>query len=256
MPAAAKPEFIRRQYEFAAHIRDPDSKPRPEDVEERRMAIYRELFYNNVQGFLSNGFPVLRRLLDDEAWHALTRDFLVRHRCHSPLFLEIPHEFLNYLEKERGEQQGDFPFMQELAHYEWVELALSVADADEKGHMDENDDVLDSPLRVSSLAWPLSYQYPVHQISPDYLPGTPGEQPTYLLAYRDQKDEVSFIELNPVSARLFALLQENPSCTGRQVLDQIVSELQHPNPKAVIDGGRRILEQWRQRAIVLRGVVT
>ena len=31
--SAGQPEFIRRQYEFAAHIRDPDNRPAPQDVE-------------------------------------------------------------------------------------------------------------------------------------------------------------------------------------------------------------------------------
>ncbi|NNG12205.1 MAG: DUF2063 domain-containing protein, partial [Halobacteria archaeon] len=58
-----RPDFIRRQYEFAAHIRDPKHQPAPADVEDRRMGIYRELFYNNVEGFIAGTFPVLRRIL-------------------------------------------------------------------------------------------------------------------------------------------------------------------------------------------------
>ena len=134
MPDAAKPPFMQRQYEFAAHIRDPDNQPAPDDIEDRRMGIYRELFYNNVEGFLSSSFPVLRKLMDDASWHAMARDFYARHRCHSPLFLEIPREFLNYLQHERIDQADDLPFLWELAHYEWVELALSVADSDDGEH--------------------------------------------------------------------------------------------------------------------------
>ena len=108
---AGQPEFIRRQYEFAAHIRDPDHRPAPADVEDRRMAIYRELFYNNVESFLSGTFPVLRRIHDDTAWHAMARDFFSSHRSHSPLFLEIPREFLNWLREEREPRADDYPFL-------------------------------------------------------------------------------------------------------------------------------------------------
>ena len=99
MSTSAKAGFIEHQYRFAAHIRDPANNPAPEDVEDRRMAVYRDLFYNNVEGFLSGTFPVLRKLMDDTDWHAMARDFFATHRCHSPLFLEIPREFLNYLKK-------------------------------------------------------------------------------------------------------------------------------------------------------------
>jgi len=78
-PMAEQPDFVRRQYEFAAHIRDPEAYPCPSDVEDRRMAIYRELFYNNIEGFLADNFPVLRQVLEDRHWHAIARDFLARH---------------------------------------------------------------------------------------------------------------------------------------------------------------------------------
>lgn len=243
---------MQRQYEFAAHIRDPDHNNAPAQVEDRRMKIYRELFYNNVEGFLSNAFPVLRGLMDDTHWHALARDFFARHRSHSPLFLEIPREFLNYLEQERREHPDDFPFLLELAHYEWVELALSVAENEEQpaATMDPQGDLLTGVPVLSALAWPLSYRYPVHRISPDFVPATAPEQMTYLLVYRDPHDEVGFIELNQVSARLFALLQEDATRSGLDALTIIADELRHPDPDAVIKGGKQILQEWRQRDII------
>ncbi len=243
--------FIQQQYAFAAHIRQPDRNPAPEGIEDRRMAIYRELFYNNVEGFLANGFPVLRELMDDDSWHAMARDFFASHHCHSPLFMEISREFLSYLEQERGERENDFPFLRELAHYEWVELALSIAEAEENTCNHPDGDLIEGVPVLSSLAWPLSYQYPVHQISHEYQPGDPADQPVYLLVYRDAGDEVGFIELNAISARLFSLLQDNTTLTGRQALEQIATELNHPQPQVVIDGGKQILEAWQQRDIVL-----
>jgi hypothetical protein len=259
VPDAAKTGFMQRQYEFAAHIRDPEHKQAPVDIEDRRMGIYRQLFYNNVEGFLSSSFPVLRKLMEDASWHAMARDFYASHQCHSPLFLEIPREFLNYLQHERIDQADDLPFLRELAHYEWVELALSVAESDDgenrlrdAASSGSEGDLIDAIPVISALAWPLSYHYPVHRISPQFIPETPGEQTTYLLVYRDTDDEVGFIELNPVSARLLALLRENTKLSGRQALEQIAAEIQHPNPDVVIDGGRAVLQEWRQRGIVLR----
>lgn len=110
------PEFTRRQYEFAAHIRDPEHNPAPGEIEDRRMAIYRELFYNNVEGFLSGTFPVLRKLHDDRHWHSLVRDYFSGHLAQTPLFLEIPREFLAWLKNERAAQLSDLPFLYELAH--------------------------------------------------------------------------------------------------------------------------------------------
>ena len=242
-------DFRVRQYEFAAHIRNPARNPAPADVEDRRMAVYRELFYNNIEGFLSSGFPVLRKLLDDAHWHDMVRDFMDRHRCRSPLFAEIAREFLTYLEEERDEHAQDPPFLRELAHYEWVELALSVAEAElpEAGH---DGDLLEQRPLLSPLAWALSYRFPVHRIGPDFQPGQPGKEPVYLLVYRNRQDEMGFIELNAISARLFTLLQEANLASGRAALEQIAQELKHPHPEVVIKGGKDILESWRDRDIV------
>ena len=43
------PDFRQVQREFAAHLRDPANNPAPGNIEERRLAIYRELFFNNVK---------------------------------------------------------------------------------------------------------------------------------------------------------------------------------------------------------------
>jgi len=247
----ARPVFTQRQYEFAAHIRDPAVNPAPTDVEDRRMKIYRELFYNNVESFIANGFPVLRALTGDTEWHAMVRDFFSRHSCHSPLFLDISREFLGYLEEERGERADDPPFLRELAHYEWVELALATAETDPAAiAADPQGDLLQGRPVLSPLAWMCSYRFPVHRIGPQFQPHDAGEQPSHLLVYRNSEDDVIFIELNPVSARLFSLLENDPQCTGLQALEQICGELAHPAPETVIAGGLQILEQWRQRGIV------
>ena len=99
---ASLPDFTRRQYAFAANIRDPENNPAPDDIEDRRMQIYRELFYNNVESFISGTFPVLRRIYSDADWHALVREYFSRHRSRTPLFHEIPREFLNWGQQKLG----------------------------------------------------------------------------------------------------------------------------------------------------------
>ncbi len=251
-PDREPPAFARRQYEFAAHIRDPQANPAPADVEERRMAIYRELFYNNVEGFLANGFPVLRKLYDDRRWHAMARDFLSRHHCKTPLFAEIAQEFLHYLQQERGKVEGDPPFLLELAHYEWVELALDISDADRVvPAANPHGDLLAETPVFSALAWNLSYHYPVHRIGPEFQPQAPDPEPNHLVVYRDRDERVHFLEINAVTQRLIQLLKENPDWRGLDAVTQIARELQHPSPEALHQAGRELLEQLRQRHIIL-----
>ncbi|UCC57375.1 MAG: putative DNA-binding domain-containing protein [Gammaproteobacteria bacterium] len=247
-----QPDFIRRQYEFAAHIRDPDNQPAPEDIEDRRMGIYRELFFNNVESFIAGTFPVLRKILDDKTWHALIRDYFSRHKSRTPLFLEMPREFLTWLESERDKQDGDLPFLRELAHYEWVELALSIAEESLDGPaIDGNGDLMKGIPVLSPLAWHLAYNYPVHRIGPDFLPDSPGDSPTFLVVYRDRDNEVGFLEINPVTKRLLELVDEDSGETGEALLSRIARELNHPDPGVVIKGGEEILRNMKQKDIIL-----
>lgn len=245
-------DFQKHQYAFAAHIRNPEVNARPQDVEERRMAIYRDLFFNNISSFLGGTFPVLKEITPKTRWDELIREFLIKHQAHTPLFLEMPEEFLSFLQNEYESQTKDYPFMVELAHYEWVELALSVEEAEiDLDGVNVNGDLMENPPVLSPVAWSLAYTFPVHQIGPDYLPETPGEQPTFLVVYRNQKDKVGFLAINAVTARLLELLSENRDMRGRDLLKNIAQELNHPRPDVVIEGGVQTLKQlWRHDIIL------
>lgn len=246
------PEFMRRQYEFAAHIRNPEKNPKPTDVETRRMAVYSELFYNNVEGFLDSTFPVLRSIMSDAQWHAMARDFFEHHHCKTPYFLEIPEEFLDYLQNERKEHPEDPPFLLELAHYEWVELGLSVDEHEIPTEgIDPDGNMIEGIPVLSPLAWNLQYQYDVHHIDENHQPSTPPEQATCLAVYRNREDEVGFLEINAVTARLLELMQEQPDKTGKEYLTIIAAELNHPDPQVVINGGKEIMQQLREADVIL-----
>lgn len=250
--AADLPKFKQVQYEFTRHVRNPDKYPRPQDIEARRMQIYNELLFNNVEGFMSSGFPVLRSITPDDKWSRMMRDYFETHRSGTPLFPEMTREFLRYLEHERTAESDDYPFMLELAHYEWVELALSISDQEiATTNIDPDGDLLDGIPVLSPLAWAMSYQYPVHRIGPEFIPTEPGPQPSYLLVYRNQSDEVHFLELNPVTAHLLQLILEDNNLTSRQMLTAIAKQLQHPNPDVVIQGGLQILQDLKTRHVIL-----
>ena len=241
------------QYRFTRHIRDPDNAPVPEDIEDRRMAIYRGLLYRNVESFLANSFPVMRKALKDAEWHLLMRGYFKNHRARTPLFPRMPQEFLQYLQDEKEIAAGIYPFLLELAHYEWVELALSLDTREiRQDGINPDGELLSGVPVLNELSWSLAYEYPVHRIGPDFLPRGKPAQPTCLLVYRDRQDKVRFIELNPLAARLADCLKENErGKTGREILTEIAAEIAHPDPEAVIGGGGSLLEDMREKQVVL-----
>lgn len=250
---AERASFQQLQYAFAQRIRDPENAPTPAGIEPRRMKVYEDLFFNNLSSLLAGTFPVLHRILGRTRWQALIRDFMLRHQAHTPLFPELPQELLRFLETARALDPDDPPFIHELAHYEWVELALQTAtvEVDLLG-IDPAGDLLEGSPAVNPLAWPLAYSFPVHRLSPDYAPGTPPEAPTYLVVYRDLDDDVKFMEINGVTARLLELARsETGKRSGRELLLAIAAELGHPDPDAVVRGGAEILEMLRTHQVIL-----
>lgn len=246
------PEFQQKQYAFAAHIRNPEQSPAPTDVEDRRMAIYRELFFNNLHNLIGSTFPVIKKLHSAEKFRSLIRAFMVGHQARTPYFLEIPREFVTFLETEYELQDDDFPFLVELAHYEWAELALSVSEeVNDRESVDPDGDLLEGVPVQSKLARTFAYRFPVHRISPDYQPTEPGEVPTYLAICRKANDDMDFMELNPVTARLLELIDANEWQTGRELLSKLAEEINYPDPDALVAHGATAMQEMRDAEVLL-----
>jgi len=242
--------FRQIQRDFASNIRDPLRFPPPAGIPAQRMAVYRDLFFNNIENFIASGFPVLKSLMSEEAWRALIRDFYAHHRCGTPLFIGIAEEFLEYLSEARREP-ADPPFLLELAHYEWVELVLAV-DENEPPPLKvcEMSALANVAVGMSPVAMKLGYQFPVHRIGPAFRPNEPPESPTYLVVYRDRQDVVRFMEVNSVIYRLLEWVGRHPDCTVRQHLMQVADELQHPEPARVLEFGTDLVLDLHQRGIL------
>jgi len=249
---AELPEFQKKQFAFAAHIRDPEKASAPEGIEDRRMAIYRHLFFNNLLNLLSTMFPVLKKLTPDKKWRSQIRQFMQRHRAETPYFLQLPEEFLAFLQNEYELQEDDFPFMLELAHYEYIELALSISEeSNDLTDVDTNGDLLANVPVKSNLSWVYAYTYPVHRISNDFIPTEPEEQPVFLAVYRGSDDKVGFLELNPMTAGLLELIAQNDlGHSGEDLLRALAANIGYPDVDALIQHGQAALEEMRQLEIL------
>jgi hypothetical protein len=242
--------FQQTQQQFTDYIRDPDRHSAPVGIKPERIAMYRELIFNNIDSFLANNFPVLNKIVNSDQWYALIQDFFVNHSCRTPYFSEIAEEFIEFLSNERNDPQ-DFPFLLELAHYEWVEMALSIAVVDEQVaiiSIENPSDLINAKVKLSVLAWPLVYQFPVQKISPEYLPMSPPKQPTFLLAYRDDNEDVKFNEINAMTYRLLEIFQDNESI--KDVLDRVVSETQLLDSENIIKGGLQIIVDLLNKGVL------
>ena len=253
MPAPEAPTRLRaQQFALTRHLRDPQGQPAPAGIEERRLAIYRDLLFNNVESLLAGNFPVIHRLLGESAWKSLVREFFRDHRCQTPLFPELPREFLRFLEARASNEPPlpENPFLLELAHYEWVELALQIAQAQTPPH-DAQGSLLDGAPVLSALAWPLAYRWPVHRIGPEYQPTAVPAEPTLLLLRREDDGSVRFSLLSPLAFRLLQRLGESPGLSGQDQLLALAREAGSDDASSFLEQGRQLLEQMRAAGVIL-----
>lgn len=233
---------------FAAHLRDPGANPPPDGVEDRRLAVYRDLLANNIQSLLSGNFPVLRKTLGEAHWRTLVARFFADHPSGTPLFTRVASEFVDYLTSRSN--AGDPPWLAELAHYEWMELALQIDDAPVPPH-DRDGDLRSGIPLVSPRAWALAYRWPVHCTGPNHRPQEAGNQPTLLLLRREPDGSVQFSEISPLVYRLLALLDANEGSSGETVLGRLADEAVASDPEAFMREGLAMLERLRDEGTIL-----
>lgn len=245
--ASAPADFQAYQLQFARYLRASKRQVLPAGVPARRMQVYADLVFNNLESTLAACYPVCKQVLGLRRWRSLVRQFMAQHRCSTPLFRQIPEEFLRYLETAEAHALRLPPYLYCLAHYEWIELALALADVEDEA-VAQGDLMAGVPALVSALAL-LSYPYPVHRISPRCKPAQALPAPVHLLVFRDAAGVVRFIELNAVSARLLQLLQQG-TLRGAEALQRLADEWPPLEPAAVMQHGRELLRELsRQGAI-------
>ena len=226
---------IEAQRAFAARIRQPAAQPLLEGISAERMAVYEALFFNNIEGFISGAFPVLHRLIEADRWQRLVRSFIAEHQARTPYFLQISQEFLAWLQQGYVAEAGDPPFMLELAHYEWVELALDVSEAE-------------LPAQGwSPLAWPLAYRWPVQRIGADFQPSEPEAEPTCLLVWRDGQDKVRFMQISPFAYQLAARLQAGEAADA--ALLALAQQHGLSADTQYFNNAQTLLDEWQSQAV-------
>jgi len=235
-----------QQWALTRHLRDPQHQPAPAGLPERRLQVYRELLFNNLQALLAATFPVLLQVLDQDQWDALCRRYFVQYRCTSPLFTEVAGEFVQWLQDMEALPR---PFLAELAHYEWVEQALQGLEASALAAPAPGCDPWRETLQRSPLAWPLAYRWPVQQLGRQYQPDSAPAQPTFLLARREPGGHVVFSQLSALAWQLLEQLEALPPCSGHQHLQRLAAQNQLDLP-ALEAPGRALLAQLLDAGVI------
>lgn len=236
-------DFQQYQAQFTAYIRNPAQNKKPPKVNASRLAVYKKAVFNNIVESVSICFPVCQAVIGKRVWQKLMRAFVATYAAESPIFREIPQQFLIFLEASATVPA----YFKQLAHYEWVELAVTMQQTQQLALSDLTDFLHEKPV-LAAAHMLLEYDYPVHQISAKFKPTEPHK--TNLLVFRNAEYQVKFIELNPITHRLLQIIEQQ-DLTGEQALIKLANEIQHPDIAVITEFGLAILMDLAdQQAII------
>lgn len=255
-----RPDFIAYQRHFVDYLRDPGNNDHLIDILPKQIGIYARLLHNKFEESLHTCFPVCRELLGSELWQRLVKLFIQEHRCESPLYREIPDEFIGYLLNEKPSMVLP-DFLKELAHFEWMELVLETAQGKLFDANLEPADLFAAVPVINPVLYVLTYRYPVHKMMPqseswprwqNWQQTMPvdGNDPVYLFGIRDEQYRAQFIETNPATMRLVELLQEGFR-TGEQAASQLALELRSKDHGQFLEYCHETLDRLRQQDIII-----
>jgi uncharacterized protein len=253
-------DFKQIQKSLATAIRDPEID---NDFEQRRIAIYQELIFNNIEGFCANAFPVLKSVTPDKKWAALVRGYMNDFKSDSPFFVDIAEQFLTYLTALSAEtaeiteaatnQSPSQHWRNELAHYEWVELYISLQDGQQKRvdklELDRQFST-DALVNINQSAWALAYQYPVHTITSENADVIEA-QPTFLVVYQEPTNsEVQFLQTTGLVVHLLNLVEQHEELSVRYLIDVLTNEPFMQKPEHAEKFLRVALTDLRDKGVV------
>ncbi len=267
------------QAAFTSHLRDPALYARPNGTRAARMAVYREIVFNNICASLTACFPVLHSMLGKRMFKRLMRDCFRYGQFESPLFQDIPAAFVAYLQNHASDAQQDVEtnfhtqthaaekpaqgnasllvpaYAAELAHYEWLELAISrqptrPIGAEHLPVVDSAEALATQVIALTEAHYLAQYRYAVHSLSRRNRQPTPAA--TQLLIYRTRSHTIQFVVLNGLTAALLAQIQAQPGMTVEGHLDRLAKQLPaYPRDNLIQGGLQTVFALYQQSALCI-----
>lgn len=85
---------------------------------------YRRLVYNVIKDTLKTAFPITRKLIGKKRWEKSVAYFIKNHKCQTPQIWKLPLEFYEYYTNTNFPFKKEFPFLNDLLQYEWLEIDI------------------------------------------------------------------------------------------------------------------------------------
>jgi hypothetical protein len=189
--------FQTTQQQFCNWIREPNAE-RTKICDLERMQIYRDLLFNNMCSFINLVYPIARSILPAAQWQFLLEEFFQKAKCQSPIYNDISLQFREYLTENRHPILSQYPWLEELLQFEWLELYLDTLEIEDINIVEK------ISWQLTHKVWVLAYQYPIYDWTVDTTLTDIEVMPSAIMVWRDLQDKICLERLSP----LFAMLIE------------------------------------------------
>ena len=164
-----------------------------EGVNVDRLPNYRRLVFNIIFDIMTNAYPITRQIFDNK-WKAFLEQFFIDHDCKHYQVWQLPEELLNYVKINELPEKIDYPFLEDLLTFEWLEIVIyNETDKHIEAHSTEGD-WKKSELLINPHHMLIELNYPIHKFKAYESIEKVGKY--HVLIFRDlQKLQVRFIEI-------------------------------------------------------------
>lgn len=150
------------QFQTALGAYAKSGRKKPETTIPENTYQYRRLIFNNILDIICNTFPISCQYIGHQKWFKIINSFFNSHRCQTPIFWQIPKEFLDFLKLENNPLIQDFhPALTNLMELEWIELEVFMMPNEnippfiKTGNLDKDKLVLNPELKIIPLNYPV-----------------------------------------------------------------------------------------------------
>lgn len=194
-----------QQQAFAGHIRAGKAGGLW-GIDAQRMAVYRRLFFNNIEGYLGEVFTDTTACVGEGRWRDIVQRFFAEAEMTTPIYRDLPGEFILWASTQAWPDLP--PYWLEMAHFEALQMALVFApDAGAQTWL--------QPQAVVGYSHPL-YQWEEGKVL--------SAVPCFITVYRGRDGKVRWLVLSALQARFLELAQNNPEQSPDDILTLLHTE--------------------------------
>lgn len=209
----------------------------------KRELLYSKLIYRKFEQVLKRAFPITAHLLQEELWTRAVKEFVAYHDSSTPFLWQMPRAFLDFICKNQWKEKLDLPFLEELLHFEWIEIEIFMMPNGPYQNPQGNF------LYLNPDSCIVNYSYPVFEKKKFPRPMLKGNYSLFVFRHMES-GEVHFISLSPLFQYVLQSLQEKPSA-AKDLLKEVGKQL-GLQETLILDKGEKFFNDLHGQGAIYR----